>query len=173
MPTRFRRYDPEQPLLLPPDLREWLPDNHLAHHIRDIVERLNLSAFYVPYAGDGRRNMPYDPAMIVQVLLYAYATGVVGVVAQDCPAFARGRRISVFGGGEFSVASYDLRVSSSSSVGFQSVVCRGAADCSADGCGEGWQDCGGWHQSACECEQAQGDELRVYETRACAFTGSD
>ena len=38
MPTRFRRYDPEQPLLLPPDLREWLSDNHLAHHIRDIVE---------------------------------------------------------------------------------------------------------------------------------------
>ena len=77
MPTRFRRYDPEQPLLLPPDLREWLPDNHLAHHIRDIVERLDLSAFYAPYAGDGRRNMPYDPGMMVQVLLYAYATGVV------------------------------------------------------------------------------------------------
>ena len=77
MPTRFRRYDPEQPLLLPTDLREGLPDNHLAHHIRDIVERLDLSVFYVPYAGDGRRDMPYDPAMMVQVLLYAYATGVV------------------------------------------------------------------------------------------------
>ena len=58
MPTRFRRYDSEQPLLPPPDLREWLPDNHLALHIRDIVERLDLSAFYVPYAEDGWRNMP-------------------------------------------------------------------------------------------------------------------
>ena len=58
MPTRFRRYDSEQPLLPPPNLREWLPDNHLALHIRDIVERLDLSAFYVPYAGDGWRNMP-------------------------------------------------------------------------------------------------------------------
>ena len=38
MPTRFRRYDSEQPLLLSPNLREWLPDNHLVHHIRDIVE---------------------------------------------------------------------------------------------------------------------------------------
>ncbi len=47
MPIRFRRYDPEQPLLLPSDLREWLPDNHLAHHFRDIVERLNLSAFQI------------------------------------------------------------------------------------------------------------------------------
>ena len=54
MPTRFRCYDPEQPLLLLPDLREWLSDNHLAHHIREIVERLDLSAFYVPYAGDDR-----------------------------------------------------------------------------------------------------------------------
>ena len=76
MSTTFRRYAPEQSLLLPPDVREWLPEGHLAHHISDLVDGLDLTAFYAPYAGDGRRNAPYAPRMMVKVLLYAYATGV-------------------------------------------------------------------------------------------------
>ena len=76
MSTTFRRYAPEQSLLLPPDVREWLPEGHLAHHISDLVDGLDLTAFYAPYAGDGRRNAPYEPRMMVKVLLYAYATGV-------------------------------------------------------------------------------------------------
>ena len=74
--TTFRRYAPEQSLLLPPDVREWLPEEHLAHHISDLVDDLDLTAFYAPYEGDGRRNAPYAPRMMVKVLLYAYATGV-------------------------------------------------------------------------------------------------
>jgi transposase len=76
MSTRFRPYSPDQMLLLPQDIREWLPDNHLAHHISDLVDGMDLSVFYAPYAGDGRRNMPYDPSMMVKVLIYAYASGV-------------------------------------------------------------------------------------------------
>lgn len=76
MSTTFRRYAPEQSLLLPPDVREWLPEGHLAHHISDLVDGLDLTAFYAPYEGDGRRNAPYAPRMMVKVLLYAYATGV-------------------------------------------------------------------------------------------------
>ena len=76
MSTTFRRYAPEQSLLLPPDVREWLPEGHLAHHISDLVDGLDLTAFYAPYEGDGRRNAPYEPRMMVKVLLYAYATGV-------------------------------------------------------------------------------------------------
>ena len=76
MPTRFRPYDPGQLLLLPPDLREWVPSGHLSHHVSDLVDALDLSAFYAPYEGDGRRNAPYDPSMMVKVLIYAYATGV-------------------------------------------------------------------------------------------------
>ena len=76
MSTTFRRYAPEQSLLLPPDVREWLPEGHLAHHVSDLVDGLDLTAFYAPYEGDGRRNAPYDPRMMVKVLLYAYATGV-------------------------------------------------------------------------------------------------
>ena len=76
MSTTFRPYAPDQSLLLPPDVREWLPEGHLAHHVSDLVDGLDLTAFYVPYEGDGRRNAPYEPRMMVKVLLYAYATGV-------------------------------------------------------------------------------------------------
>ena len=76
MSTTFRPYAPEQSLLMPPDLRDWLPEGHLAHHISDLVDGLDLTVFYAPYEGDGRRNAPYEPRMMVKVLLYAYATGV-------------------------------------------------------------------------------------------------
>ena len=76
MPTTFRPYEPDQLLLLAPDIREWLPDGHLAHHVSDLVDELDLTAFHAPYEGDGRRNAPYGPRMMVKVLLYGYATGV-------------------------------------------------------------------------------------------------
>ena len=76
MSTTFRPYQPDQLLLLAPDLREWLPAGHLAHHVSDLVDSLELSALYAPYEGDGRRNSPYEPSMMVKVLIYAYATGV-------------------------------------------------------------------------------------------------
>ena len=75
MPTTFRPYEPEQKLLLSPDLQEWLPEGHLAHHVSDLVDGLDLRAFYAPYEGDGRRNAPYEPRMMLKVLLYGYATG--------------------------------------------------------------------------------------------------
>ena len=76
MSTTFRPYVPDQSLLLPPDVREWLPEGHLAHHVSDLVDGLDLTAFYAPYEGDGRRNAPYAPRMMLKVLLYAYVTGV-------------------------------------------------------------------------------------------------
>ena len=76
MSTTFRPYAPDQMLLLPADLRAWLPEGHLAHHVSDLVDGVDLTAFYAPYAGDGRRNAPDAPRMMVKVLLYAYATGV-------------------------------------------------------------------------------------------------
>ena len=76
MPTTFRPYQPDQLLLLAPDVREWLAPGHLAHHVGDLVDALELGALYAPYEGDGRRNAPYEPSMMVKVLVYAYATGV-------------------------------------------------------------------------------------------------
>ena len=75
MPTSFRPYLPNQGMPLPADLRKWVPEDHLARQVGDLVESLDLSAFYSPYEGDGRRNAPYEPAMMVKILIYAYATG--------------------------------------------------------------------------------------------------
>jgi len=75
MGTSFRRYDPDQTLLLPPSLRDWLPEDHLAHFISDTVDELDLRTFYEIYDGDGRRNQPFEPVMMLKVLIYAYATG--------------------------------------------------------------------------------------------------
>ena len=75
MPTTFRPCAPDQSLLFPPSPRDWLPEGHLAFFIADTVAALNLEPFYAAYEGDGRRNSPFDPQMMVTVLLYAYATG--------------------------------------------------------------------------------------------------
>ena len=75
MPTTFRPYNPYQTLLLPPALQEWIPEGHFAHHVSDLVDGLDLTAFYTRYEGNGRRNSPYEPQMMLKVLLYAYATG--------------------------------------------------------------------------------------------------
>lgn len=75
MPTTFRPYAPDQSLLFPASPRDWLPEGHLAFFIADTVAALDLAPFYAPYEGDGRRNQPFDPRLMVTVLLYAYATG--------------------------------------------------------------------------------------------------
>ena len=60
---------------MPPDVREWLPEGHLAWFVIDAVGEMNLDAFYASYRRDGRSRPAYDPAMMVAVLLYAYARG--------------------------------------------------------------------------------------------------
>ena len=71
----FKPYDQNQPFLLPPSLREWLPENHLAHFISDVVDELSLDAIMKAYSGDNRGQPPYHPAMMVKILLYAYCMG--------------------------------------------------------------------------------------------------
>lgn len=77
MPTKeYRPYCPDQLLLLPPSLREWLPEEHLAYFVSDLVESFDLSAIEATYEDELRGGPPYHPAMMVKVLLYAYCTGV-------------------------------------------------------------------------------------------------
>src|SRR5574337_557367 len=76
MTTSYRPYHPDQALLLPASPQDWLPEGHLAYFISDATDALDLSAFHQRYEGDGRRRQPYDPAMMVKVLVYAYASGV-------------------------------------------------------------------------------------------------
>jgi transposase len=76
MSTSYVPYQPDQQYLLPCALQEWLPAGHLAYFIGDTVDSLDLSAFHKRYAGGGPRNQPFHPAMMVKVLVYAYASGV-------------------------------------------------------------------------------------------------
>ena len=73
----FRPYDPDQVLLLAPVLSEWVPEGDLAHFVSDLVESgaLDLSAIYACYEEE-RGFPPYDPRLMVKLLLYAYCVGV-------------------------------------------------------------------------------------------------
>jgi transposase len=75
MPQNFLACDRDQELLLPPSLREWLPEGHLAWCVIDAVARFDLSAFYADYRDDGHGRPAHDPAMMVALLLYCYAIG--------------------------------------------------------------------------------------------------
>lgn len=76
MPASYLPYQPDQDFLLPPSMREWLPEGHLAYFISDTVDSLDLSALHARYERGGPRNQPFDPGMMVKVLIYGYATGV-------------------------------------------------------------------------------------------------
>ena len=74
--TRFRSYAPDQLLLLPPDLREWLPEGHVAYFILDLLGELDLSEIYASYDGSKGGRPGFDPRLMVGLLLYAYCQGV-------------------------------------------------------------------------------------------------
>lgn len=75
MAVNVRCGDVDQVFLMPPSVKEWLPEGHLAFFVVDVVSQLDLGAFYGVYRRDGRGGGVYDPAMMVAVLLYAYCTG--------------------------------------------------------------------------------------------------
>jgi len=70
----FQNVDRETPFLLPPDVRDWLPENHLARFVVDVVDQLDLKPLYDQYSGRGSKAA--DPAMMVALLFYGYATGI-------------------------------------------------------------------------------------------------
>jgi len=72
----FRPYEPDQIFLMPTSMRDWLPADHLAYFISDVVEQLDLSVIMQRYRGEERGYPPYHPVMMVKVLLYAYCVGV-------------------------------------------------------------------------------------------------
>lgn len=72
----FRRYDPHQVFLMPPSLDEWLPEDHLARFVSELVdETVDLEPFLASYT-EGRGFPPYDPRLMLKVLIYGYVTGV-------------------------------------------------------------------------------------------------
>src|SRR5438552_18335005 len=85
----YMSYDPEQRLLLPQDLREWLPEEHLALFVSDVVEQLDLSKIMDWYErGDGRGRPPYHRESLEKVLVDGYSTargpsGAIGKATQE------------------------------------------------------------------------------------------
>jgi transposase len=75
MATNFIRCDRDQAFLMPPSLREWVPEDHLVWTVLDAVEQMDLGAFYRDYREDGHGRPAYEPSMMVALLLYAYARG--------------------------------------------------------------------------------------------------
>jgi transposase len=76
MAKTYRPYMPEQDLLLPPSLREWLPEDHLAYFVSDLIDHLDLSAITTVYEDEERGYPPYHPVMLAKVLVYGYCVGV-------------------------------------------------------------------------------------------------
>src|SRR3954462_11767670 len=75
MGQRFIACDGEKSFLMPPDGRGGLPEDHFAWFVLDAVEVMDLGAFYAAYRFDGRARPAFDPAMMVALVLYAYARG--------------------------------------------------------------------------------------------------
>src|SRR5437763_14271214 len=76
MAQNFIGCDRDQSFLMPPDVRDWLPEGHLAWFVLDAVAGMDLGEFYAAYRADGVGRRAYDPAMLVALLLYGYARRV-------------------------------------------------------------------------------------------------
>ena len=103
MGTTFRPYHPDQMLLLPQDLREWVAEGHLAHHVSDLVDALDLSAFYAPRGGRARSADDGQGSGL------RVRDGDV-LVAEAGKEAGGGHRVSDAGGGELSAAPDAVRV---------------------------------------------------------------
>jgi len=75
MEKRYRDYQPDQLLLMPPSLREWLGEDHLAYFVSDVVDQLDLGAITMVYERESRGQPPYHPVMMTKLLLYGYCVG--------------------------------------------------------------------------------------------------
>src|SRR5271167_1471810 len=76
MAKTYKTYLPDQDLLLPPSLRDWLPESHLVYCVSDVVDQLDLSAIESVYEEEDRGQPPYHPRMMTKILVYGYCVGV-------------------------------------------------------------------------------------------------
>lgn len=76
MAKTYRPYQPGQSFLLPPSLSDWLPENHLAYFVDDVVDQLDLTAIEAVYEQEERGQPPYHPVMMTKLLVYGYCVGV-------------------------------------------------------------------------------------------------
>ena len=110
MSKTYLPYEPDQQLLLPAALQEWLPDDHLAYFISDVVDQLDMSEVTARYERERRGGPPYHPRMMVKVLLYGYCVGVASLTPHR-PASPRGHRLQGVGGEQHTGLPDHLRLS--------------------------------------------------------------
>ena len=70
MEKRYKSYEPAQSFLFPPNIKDWLPEDHLAYFVGDVVDQLDLSEIEAVYENDTPGQPPYHPRMMTKVLLY-------------------------------------------------------------------------------------------------------
>lgn len=158
MSKSFRGYDQGQQFLLPPSLDDWLPEDDEARFISEVVEEvLDLSPIYGSYASASGAP-PYEPRMMLKLLLFAYATGVTSSreVERRC---TRDIRVPVVVGQPGTGLSVAGKVPSSAPGRAAGAVHAGAAHLRAGGAGQAGACCAGWHEACREHLEAQGDEL--------------
>ena len=167
MSKTFLPYDPDQQLLLPAALQEWLPADHLAYFISDVVDQLDLSEITVRYR-EQRGGPPYHPRMMVKVLLYGYCTGVSSVLPENRQPPPQGHRLPGAGRQQHAGFPHRLRLSQGPSGGTGESVRAGAGPVPASRAGEAGP-CGvGRDQGQGQRLQAQGHELSADEREESA-----
>lgn len=76
MAYNIKTINREQIYLMPPSLQEWFPEKDMAWFVIDVVEQMELSAYYRKYRPDGRGQEAYDPSMMIALMVYAYSNGI-------------------------------------------------------------------------------------------------
>ena len=170
MSKTYRPYDPDQQLLLPAALREWLPDDHLAYFISDVVDQLELSEITARYEWESRGGPPYHPRMMVKVLLYSYCVGVASSrrIAQRLHEDIAFRVLSANNTPDFRTIS-DFRKDNLDALSGLFLQVIGIVP--AGGSGEAGPRGAGRHQGEGQRIEAQGDELRSDEREGSAVGG--
>ena len=138
MPTKFRSYQPDQALLLPPSLRDWLPEGHIANHVSDLVD----GSGFVGILRALRRGRSAQVALRAADDGEAFALRICDgsvLVPKDRAQAGRRCGVSGAGGGQLSESSDDLRVSPPTFGGFQEAVCGGGWLGAGVGVGPFWE----------------------------------
>ena len=176
MSQTYLPYDPGQQLLLPAALQEWLPSEHLAYFISDVVDQLDLSAITARYEEERRGGPPYHPRMMVKVLLYGYCTGVASSrrIARRLHEDIAFRVLAANNTPDFRTIS-DFRKDHLEALGglflqvLRAKVMQGTVP--AGRTGEAGAHGAGRHQGQGQRIEAQGDELRADEGAGRAIDG--
>src|SRR5579863_4178408 len=167
MGKTYRPYQPDQELLLPPSLRDWLPENHLVYFVSDVVEQLDLSGIEGYYGAERRGQPPYDPLLMTKLLVYSYCVGVfssrrIRKRLQEDNAF---KVLAAGNEPDFRTLSDFRKIHLARLERLFEQVLKIGAGSGGDEAGAGGL---GRDQGQGECEQAQGDELRADEGEGAA-----